>query len=248
MRHQTPAAVWIGLFCKFDMIGMVFVHRSHPEAMPVRYLRLALLGFCALPLSATAAQITQISYRITGDVFLGPVATADSPITGGSLVYTPPAPVSTPGVPSPIGVQVTGGSLFLSLFGPGGSLSYFWPSVHRARFTALAFYVEVGYPTPPPGVGHYGGYPIEDAGMAFSAYNGSGSGQVGGRVHITPAQTITWAFNFGAGSEVRTLVPEASPSALLGVGLVLLGFAARRTSRRLWPPGAPAPAGPGPRR
>ncbi len=188
----------------------------------------------ALALSAgqaTAAQITRISYTVTGGLFSGPQSIG--PISGGSLVYTAPAPyVSTPVYAG------RGRSVSLFLTGPSGFFSIVFPSLPsspiRVDLTAsYAFFsgqALVGFQS---GTKSYAAQRVGfDASYSLFDYdaNVSDAGQL-------------FVHDFTIGNEIRTLVPEPSIALLLGLGVLGLGLMAsglgaarsRRRTRRLAP-------------
>lgn len=176
--------------------------------------QVAALSLLALAGPGSAAQITQISYDVTSGTFSGPNSTG--PITGGSLVYTPPGGVvSTPG-------NFPGGYLFLTLTGPSGSFS----ALVDAGLAILNSLNAAWLFTDTNPVGLSGASPLAKV-FGSVSYPPGGTypylipQPVGGSV-LGP-QLYNFGHDFQIGNEVRTM-PEPSAAPLLGLGL--LGFAA----------------------
>ena len=130
------------------------------------------LGFtalCAVALMGvarpcSAAQISQISYSVTGGSFNGPGTTGM--VTGGALTWTPGSVVSTPAL------GLTSGSWKLSLTGPGGAFSFSLGSgLFSVALNGSDFFVSASAVTP-PGAGPIGKL---YASAAFSSFSNSGS-------------------------------------------------------------------------
>jgi hypothetical protein len=206
------------------------------------------------PEPATAAEIIQISYDVTGGTMLAwPGAT---PIVGGSLVYTPPGgAVSTPAN------FTTGGSVRLRL--EGQSLASYYSISASVRmnpemFPSAAVLTAVITPSlfgatgsaiwllTDPSAGSFGRscYVFSSLGHRTCRrlprgrlYARFGGGSASGSLIVsgTPASPLArFTHQFTLGNEVRTL-PEPSNHVNLAVGLISLAaytLLARRRVRR----------------
>lgn len=177
---------------------------------------------------ASAVQISQVSYEVTGGTFDG--ALSSGAITGGSAVWTVPGGygVSTP-------VTTSGGYaglLQVILTGPSGYFRATWDAfglrINPTRFGASGASLTVGVRT---GTGSdlvsvfVGGFgyesPLSQSGLV--------------RDYTRPYYAVDkFGHSFEIGNEVRTIVPEPSTATLLGLGLIAsaaVGSCAARARR-----------------
>ena len=174
----------------------------------------ACLSMSALGSTATAAALTSISWSITGGTFFASgVLGKTAPITGGSVVWTPLSAVSTPTI-MPLESPFPG-SLQLTLQTADTSVALTFRSLIG---TITDLYAVIGGPFPTPGDGAFAS--VNYFGVYRRAYVSFLNGTTIDDYHVATL-----------GQEVRTLVPEASSAALVGLGLLVLALTAGAEAR-----------------
>lgn len=198
--------------------------------------------------TASAAQLTEISWEVTGGTVFTTFGPCCTPITGGSLVYHPPGEfVSTPVA------NLVGGSFVLTLMGS---------TVYSS--TTITHSVSVRLPGPQPTgnnfasispgsfagsagglqpAGSWDGLSIASGQISSCAFGAGGSACQAGWRYVLESLSVypPAGANFTLGNEVRTQIAEASATSwagrgLLGAGLLGLGLAGL-VSGRLRRPG-----------
>jgi hypothetical protein len=185
-------------------------------------LSVACLWFFALGGQAAASPVTSISWTVTGGSFyVAEVMGTTTPITGGSVVWTPASTIFTPTImPSQ---TLAAGNLRITLQGVGASVALTFQSLIG---TLTPLYAVLGGP-----------FPIPEPGT-FASVNYLASLQSLQKVNVFFLDgTSTLDYHSATlGQEVRSsaaVVPEPSTAALLGLGLLALAWTARAGAREL---------------
>ena len=182
------------------------------------------IAFLAFGLAGTAAaeSLLSISYTITDGTFSG--INLNGPITGGSLIYTPPGgSVETPFYCT-TSTATSCGSAQLTLKSTAGTFSAVISSLVSININPSYVQLFGTY-----GSGSSGPDPVTPYLFLFGYYaTGTQSASIFGSVYA-PSSTSPFSHYFVLGQEVRT-VPEPSPRmAQLGAGIGLLGILGART-------------------
>ena len=177
-------------------------------------LAAACLSMSALGGKAVAAPLTSISWTVTDGTFFADGALGTTaPITGGSVVWTPASIVSTPTI-LPYQTPIPG-SLHMTLHTAANSVAFTFRSLIG---TITPLYAVLGGPFPVPDHGVFAIVNYFD--MYQRAYVSFLSGTTIGDYHVAIL-----------GQEVRTVVPEPSSAALVGLGLLVLAWTAGAAAR-----------------
>ncbi len=172
--------------------------------------------------AARAAPLTSVSYSVTGGSFNG--LFSSGPITSGALTFTPMPPVSTPFS------AYEPGTWNLALLGPSGSFQVTLVGSAFVFSPAHTFDIYGFGPFQPIGA-------VVSNGNSVTAYwtfftfaaptRGYSTNVVRGSIPCCdpcPDCGTPVTHGFTVGNEVRTFLPEPTTGALLGLGLVLVGF------------------------
>jgi len=172
--------------------------------------------------AASAAPLLSVSYDVTGGTFHGPWSSGA--ITGGSVVFTPVVPTSTPGnIP---------GTWYVHLLGPAGTVQMTLNStpfvfaeatpryVYAIGPAVLTNFISNGLALPTT---------VDDPQFYFEDEFGIYGATIWARGGACPptlpdCDGMVIYHGFGVGNEVRTFVPEPATGALVGLGLLLMAF------------------------
>jgi hypothetical protein len=183
-------------------------------------------AFCLTSGATNAAPLLSVSYEVVGGSFDG--LFSSGPIVSGKVTFTPIVPTSTPFSTYKLG------NWNLALSGPSGSFRATFVKSALVVTPAYGFliYTYGGVPTHGPALSN-GNLLLQGAvsGFTFAAPQG-----VGGVLNVVRLGTrpggpcpdcgAPLGHMIEVGNEVRTfVVPEPATGALLGLGLVLMGFA-----------------------
>ncbi len=199
-------------------------HQAHNH-VPCRgtFLVGALLAMALLSTSgaARAAPMLSVSFEVAGGSFNGPWSSGA--VTSGAFSFTPTTPTSAP--------FIGPGVWNVSLLGASGSFQAAFSAVARVYSYGMAPLYPAFY-----GIGQVIGavktngieYTDFPNGVRFNIDGSVLAWNIGALVDAPgpcPDCSVTlFVHDFTVGNELRTFVPEPDTGALVGLGLVLIGF------------------------
>jgi hypothetical protein len=206
--------------------------------MVIRIRFVIALGFFMASAAASAAPLVSVSYDVTGGAFHGP--SSSGAITGGSVIFTPVVPTTTPfTAPGVWSVSLTGASGFVHIssvhsllvlpLGAGTPAVYrasFWPQ-YLLSFSSNGLVLPASYGVPRFSLRQTIYTPVWYGAWGVTAAGPPDTGtcpappccpDCGG-----PEPGVE--HRFYVGNEVRTYIPEPATGTLVGLGLVLMAFA-----------------------
>ena len=196
-------------------------------------IRNYLVAACFLTLlagHAQAAQVTSVSYTVTGGTFSGP--NLSGAITGGSVTYNAPSPYLSTSTRC-FGLGDCGSIVSLVLTGPAGTWSLLAPlQIATATIYPTVFlggFLRGFYNQNKQAANFQSGASVLSGAIISTAFARAGyyTPNIGAIRYSGTSPGMSHAFTIG--NEIRTVVPEPGIDALLSLGL--LGLAAGGATR-----------------